>query len=134
MLWDSTVPLSPVHQGITRLSSVVSTSDYTFKYRADKPVVEATKFAYGQRATFGDPAFTANVTYLENSYLTDAVAAAARAKIVTGETFPVSYYNPSNYFPSREAGTSHLATADGTGMAVSLTTTVNLIWGSQVSK
>lgn len=96
-------------------------------------LIEANKFAYGQRATFGDPAFTPNVTELERAYLTEEVAAEARAKIVSGETFPVSYYNPSNYYTTREGGTSHLATADGKGMAVSLTTTVNLIWGSQVS-
>ena len=95
-------------------------------------VVQATKFAYGQRATFGDPAFTTNVTELEKSYLTDAVASAARSKILDNTTFTPAYYDPSGYYPSREAGTSHLATADGSGMAVSLTTTVNLIWGSRV--
>ena len=97
-------------------------------------LIEANKFAYGQRATFGDPAFTPNVTELERAYLTEEVAAEARAKIVSGETFPVGYYNPSNYYTTRENGTSHLATVDGNGMAVSLTTTVNLIWGSQVSE
>lgn len=71
---------------------------------------------------------------LERSYLTEEVAAAARAKIVDNATFPTSYYNPSTYYPSRESGTSHLATADGSGMSVSLTTTVNLIWGSRVSE
>jgi gamma-glutamyltranspeptidase/glutathione hydrolase len=74
------------------------------------------------------------VTELEAAYLTEEVAAEARAKIVSGETFPVSYYNPSNYYTTREGGTSHLAAVDGNGMAVSLTTTVNLIWGSQVSE
>lgn len=98
------------------------------------PVVESTKFAYGQRATLGDPAFTANVSMLESSYLTEDVAAAARARIVTNQTFPVGYYNPTNFYPTRESGTSHLATADGSGMAVSLTTTVNLLWGSRVSE
>jgi len=97
-------------------------------------LVEATKFAYGQRATLGDPAFTSNVTMLENSYLTEEIASLARSKIVQNETFPVGYYNPSNYYPTRESGTSHLATADGTGMSVSLTTTVNLLWGSKVSE
>jgi gamma-glutamyltranspeptidase/glutathione hydrolase len=71
---------------------------------------------------------------LETSYLTEEVASEARARIVTNKTFPVSYYDPSNYYPTRESGTSHLATADGSGMSVSLTTTVNLLWGSQVSE
>lgn len=97
-------------------------------------VIQATKFAYGQRANFGDPAFTANVSTLEKLYLTEPVAAAARAKIVDDATFGVSYYDPSKYTPTRESGTSHIAAVDSTGMSISLTTTVNLIWGSQVSE
>lgn len=68
---------------------------------------------------------------LEASYLTDAVAAAARAKIVDNATYPLAYYEPTSYTP-REGGTSHLAVVDGDGNAVSLTTTVNLIFGSHV--
>jgi gamma-glutamyltranspeptidase/glutathione hydrolase len=97
-------------------------------------VIQATKFAYGQRANFGDPAFTANVSSLEKSYITENVAKAARAKIVDNDTFNVTYYNSQSYVPTAEGGTSHIAAADATGMAVSLTTTVNLIWGSQVSE
>ena len=95
-------------------------------------VIQATKFAYGQRATLGDPDFTPNVTQLEQSYLTETVASAVRSKIASNATFTSDYYNPSNYYPSREGGTSHMATADGNGMAVSLTTTINLPWGSRV--
>ncbi|WOO81105.1 Glutathione hydrolase proenzyme [Vanrija pseudolonga] len=95
-------------------------------------LVEADKLGYGQRATLGDPAFTANVTALEASYLTEPVIKAARARIHANTTFPPPYYNPDNYFPSREGGTSHLAAVDKDGNAVSLTTTVNLIWGSGV--
>ncbi|BEJ16362.1 hypothetical protein CspHIS471_0509670 [Cutaneotrichosporon sp. HIS471] len=102
-------------------------------YLATHFLVEANKFGYGQRATLGDPAFTSNVSTLEASYLTDEVAAAARALIPRNTTYPGTYYNPANYAPaSREGGTSHLAAVDGSGMAISLTTTVNLLWGSQV--
>jgi len=98
-------------------------------------VVEATKFGYGQRTTLGDPAFTANVSTLEAGYLTDEVAQAARERILVGKTNPPSYYDPSLYDSSPpEGGTSHMAVVDGDGMAVSLTTTVNLIWGSHVSE
>lgn len=98
------------------------------------PVLEATEFAYGQRSTLGDPAFTKNVTYLEQAYLSESTVTAIRAKINDTKTYPVSYYDPGQYFPSRESGTSHMAIIDGDGMAVSLTTTVNLIWGSRVSE
>lgn len=97
--------------------------------------MEADKFGYGQRSTLGDPAFTENVTALEASYLTEEVGAAARAKITGDTTYPGTYYNPSNYAPAQqEGGTSHLATVDCNGMAISLTTTVNLLWGSRVSE
>lgn len=97
-------------------------------------VIESTKFAYGQRATLGDPAFTANVSSLEQAYITEEVASLARERISDDQTFESSYYDPSGYFPSQEFGTSYLATVDGNGMAVSLTTTVNLYWGSRVSE
>ncbi|KAF5383428.1 hypothetical protein D9757_006100 [Collybiopsis confluens] len=95
-------------------------------------LVEATRFAYGQRTTFGDPAFTANVTELEGLYLTDAVANEARSKISDNQTFPVPFYNPSNYQVLLDNGTSHMAVIDKDGMAVSLTTTVNNFWGSEL--
>ena len=97
-------------------------------------MVEANKFAYGQRATLGDPAFTANVTALEKSYLTEQVASEARTRISDDTTFATTYYDPSGYIPFEEGGTSHLAVVDGSGMAISLTTTVNLIFGSRVNE
>lgn len=97
------------------------------------PVIEATKFAYGQRATLGDPAFTSNVSSLEQTYITEDIASLARAKISDNQTHPSAYYTPSGYIPTQEFGTSYLATVDGNGMAISLTTTVNLYWGSRVS-
>ncbi|TFK45646.1 gamma-glutamyltranspeptidase [Heliocybe sulcata] len=95
-------------------------------------LIEATKFAYGQRTNFGDPAFTANVSTLEQEFLTEASAEAVRAKISDSQTFNALYYNVDNYLVLNDSGTSHVAAVDHTGMAVSLTTTVNLYWGSQV--
>ncbi|KAF7339741.1 Gamma-glutamyltranspeptidase [Mycena sanguinolenta] len=95
-------------------------------------LIEATQFAYGQRTQYGDPAFTPNVTTLQQYYLTDAAVEDVRSKIVDNQTFPVAYYDPSDYTPLVDHGTSHMAVIDKDGMAVSLTTTVNLYWGSQV--
>ncbi|KAF8213404.1 gamma-glutamyltranspeptidase [Mycena galopus ATCC 62051] len=95
-------------------------------------LIEATQFAYGQRTQYGDPAFTANVTELQQYYLTPAAVEDVRSKILDNQTFPVTYYDPSNYTPLDDHGTSHMAVIDQEGMAVSLTTTVNLYWGSQV--
>ncbi|ORY39482.1 gamma-glutamyltranspeptidase [Leucosporidium creatinivorum] len=95
-------------------------------------LLEATQFAYGQRTQYGDPAFTKNVTDLQQYYLTDSVVEELRAKIIDNTTFPVGYYDPSNYTATRESGTSHMAVIDSNGQAVSLTTTVNTYWGSTV--
>lgn len=79
-----------------------------------------------------DPKFGNNTQEIERSFLTDAVVQAARDKIVANQTFGTDYYSPSGYIPGRESGTSHLAVVDGSGMAISLTTTVNTLWGSRV--
>jgi gamma-glutamyltranspeptidase/glutathione hydrolase len=96
-------------------------------------VIEANKYAYGQRATFGDPAFTPNVTELERLYLTEPVVTAARARINDTTTYGTAFYTPTGYVPGPEAGTSHLAVVDGKGMAVSCTSTVNTFFGARIS-
>ncbi|KZP19744.1 gamma-glutamyltranspeptidase [Athelia psychrophila] len=95
-------------------------------------LIEATQFAYGQRTQYGDPAFTSNVTALQQYYLEPSVASEVRSKISDNTTYPVPYYDPQNYSILLDHGTSHMAVIDESGMAVSLTTTVNLYWGSQV--
>jgi gamma-glutamyltranspeptidase/glutathione hydrolase len=77
----------------------------------------------------GDPAFTRNVTDLQSFYLTDAAVADVRSKIKDNQTFPVAYYDPANYTPLDDHGTSHMAAIDQEGMAVSLTTTVSFFSG-----
>ncbi|THU77285.1 gamma-glutamyltranspeptidase [Dendrothele bispora CBS 962.96] len=95
-------------------------------------LIQATKFGYGQRTNYGDPAFTTNVTELEKFYLEESTVEQIRALISDNTTHTAAFYDPSNYTILTDHGTSHVATMDSDGMAVSLTTTVNLIWGSQV--
>jgi len=59
------------------------------------------------------------------------VASEVRAKI-TDESHNVSYYNPALLESLETPGTSQIVAADISGMAISLTTTVNLLFGSQV--
>lgn len=51
-------------------------------------LIEATKFAYGQRATYGDPAFVSNVTMLQREYLTEPVVEKIRSLISDNTTYP----------------------------------------------
>ena len=94
-------------------------------------LIQATRFGYGQRTNFGDPAYTANVSTLEAEFLQPSTAQAIRGRI-DNVTHPAIYYNEANYLVLNDGGTSHIAVVDQEGNAVSLTTTVNLYWGSRV--
>ncbi|KAJ3714928.1 gamma-glutamyltranspeptidase [Lentinula guzmanii] len=105
---------------------VVTHSDSSINLTTHR-LVEATRFAYGQRTEYGDPAFNPDVTKLEAYFLTEAVVNETRSKILDNQTFPVTYYNPENYQVVNDNGTSHMAVIDKDGMAVS-----NNFWGSQL--
>jgi gamma-glutamyltranspeptidase/glutathione hydrolase len=93
---------------------------------------EAIRFAYGERSNLGDPSFQSNLTQYEAEMLSAQTAAEVRSKISDLHTQNVSAYDPSGLESLETPGTSHIVTADASGMAVSLTTTVNLLFGSQL--
>ncbi|KAG9082143.1 hypothetical protein FRC06_005201, partial [Ceratobasidium sp. 370] len=82
--------------------------------------------------SLGDPSFVSNVTALEAFYLKKKTSKELAGKITLDTTHTAAYYNPGNYTAQRESGTSHLVTADSSGMVVSLTSTVNYYFGSQL--
>ncbi|KAF4993307.1 hypothetical protein FGRMN_6574 [Fusarium graminum] len=92
--------------------------------------IEAMKFAYGARLRLGDPDFVQGVPELEHEMLNLTTAEKIRKKIDPWTTQELEKYDPDGIYSSDGHGTSHVVTADGDGMAVSLTTTVNLIFGS----
>jgi gamma-glutamyltranspeptidase/glutathione hydrolase len=59
-------------------------------------------------------------------------AANIRHKISDHHTKNTSEYNPKGLYTPETHGTSHVVTADKSGMSISLTTTINLLFGSQV--
>ncbi|KAK1046521.1 hypothetical protein LTR33_015077 [Friedmanniomyces endolithicus] len=93
---------------------------------------EAIRFAYGQRTELGDPFFVEGMTAYQADKLSETTAAAVRAKISPLHTLNVSAYDPSGFESLETPGTSAVVTTDVTGMAISLTTTVNLLFGSQI--
>ncbi|KAI0845730.1 gamma-glutamyltranspeptidase [Daldinia vernicosa] len=93
---------------------------------------EAIKFAYGQRSELGDPSFVEGLDEYQESMISDATAAEVRSKISDFKTQNVSYYDPAGLESLDTPGTSHIVTADKSGLAISLTTTINLIFGSRV--
>lgn len=93
---------------------------------------EAMRFAYGARTDFGDPLFVANISQFEEELLLPETGADVRAKISDVQSFNVSYYDPSGIESLETPGTSAIMTADASGLAISLTTTVNLLFGSNL--
>lgn len=93
---------------------------------------EALRFAYGQRSEIGDPAFVEGMDEYEADMLNETTAAAVRAKISPLHTLNVSAYDPSGFESLETPGTSAVVTSHVNGMAVSLTTTINLLFGSRI--
>lgn len=94
--------------------------------------VEAMKFAYGARLQFGDPAFVKNASELETFLLRDDTAQDIRGRILDDRTQPVEAYDPLSLYMPESHGTSHVVAADASGLTVSSTTTINLLFGAQI--
>lgn len=95
-------------------------------------VVEALKFAYGQRTILGDPEFIGDAAALETQFLTASTASKIRSQISIDKTQDPSVYDPTHSDPLNDHGTSHLVAADSDGLVISLTSTVNTYWGSRI--
>lgn len=95
-------------------------------------LIEVFKFGFASRTRLGDPAFL-NLTSL---YEISKIPTLARAhhvlsKLNDSTTHPLEYYEPLFDIES-DHGTMHLSVVDEDGMAIGITSTVNLIFGSQV--
>lgn len=95
-------------------------------------IVEAMKFAYGARADLGDPDFIAGIEELQTQMLSEEKAQEIRGKIFDNQTQPVESYDPHLIYTVDSPGTSHIVTMDSSGMTISSTTTINLLFGSKV--
>ncbi|KAI9775057.1 MAG: hypothetical protein M1835_005947 [Candelina submexicana] len=93
---------------------------------------EAIRFAYGERSDLGDPSFVANLSQYEARMLSPTTGAEIRGRISDSHTLNVSAYDPTGLESLETPGTSHIVAADASGMAITLTTTVNLLFGSHL--
>ncbi|PFH60476.1 hypothetical protein XA68_10910 [Ophiocordyceps unilateralis] len=95
--------------------------------------VEAMRFGYGARARLADPDFIPGVKALEERLLDERYVRQVRRHIDDNRTLPVRDYDPTiHQYAPESHGTSHVVTADAAGMAVSLTTTINLMFGAHL--
>ncbi|EAW19497.1 gamma-glutamyltransferase [Aspergillus fischeri NRRL 181] len=93
---------------------------------------EAMRFGYGERTNLGDPLFVAGLDEYEENMLKQSTIDEIRRKISDYRTQNVSAYNPQGIESLNDSGTSHVVAADHTGLAISLVTTINTLFGSQV--
>ncbi|XP_074601598.1 scoloptoxin SSD14-like isoform X2 [Brevipalpus obovatus] len=100
--------------------------------------VEIFKHAFASRAHLEDP-FSENsensekVKRLIERLTSDDYAQYIASKVIDSKTFSPSYYEESSKsYINEDHGTSHLSVVDQNGNAVSVTSTINLYWGSEV--
>jgi gamma-glutamyltranspeptidase/glutathione hydrolase len=93
---------------------------------------EAIRFGYGQRTNLGDPVFVKGLDEYEHDMLEDSTVRKIRKKISDLRTQNVSVYDPDGFESLDTPGTSHMVTADHSGLAITLTSTVNLLFGSRL--
>ena len=114
-----------------RSSASSSTKERDSSLNAHR-LAEAMRFSYGQRTLLGDPSFLPNISLLETHLLSSEHGSSTRAHILDTRTQNISAYDPSGLEVKNSHGTSHISAGDSSGLAISLTTTVNLYFGSKV--
>ncbi|KAI9810513.1 MAG: hypothetical protein M1826_003533 [Phylliscum demangeonii] len=93
---------------------------------------EAIRFAYGERTSLGDPSFVPNVTLFQREMLAPRTGAEIRSRISDTTTLDVAAYDPAGLQSLETPGTSSILAIDDQGLTISLTTTINLYFGSLV--
>ncbi|KAJ6018427.1 hypothetical protein N7499_002848 [Penicillium canescens] len=93
---------------------------------------EAMRFGYGERSKLGDPLFVDGMAEYEMEMLDQSTIDDIRSRISDIRTQNVSAYDPAGIESLDTPGTSHIAAADHTGLAISVITTINLLFGSHV--
>ncbi|RDL37992.1 Uncharacterized protein BP5553_05425 [Venustampulla echinocandica] len=93
---------------------------------------EAMRFSYAARAELGDPDFFSYMDSFEEQMLKPKTASSIRKRISDSRTHNVSYYSPTGYTVPENHGTSHIVASDESGLSITLTSTINLLFGSQL--
>jgi len=93
-------------------------------------LVEALKFGFAGRTRIADPAFMKGTTEISR-LLTKEFGQLIAANVTDDTTHPPEYYHPV-YDVKEDHGTTHTSVVDSDDLVVGLTSSVNLVFGSQV--
>ncbi|CAM1154145.1 Uncharacterised protein r2_g4234 [Pycnogonum litorale] len=92
-------------------------------------MLEAAKFAFAKRSMLGDEDYV-NVSKIVSQLLSRTFADETRRKIDDDKTHEYQYYD-NKYMSTDDHGTAHISVVDSYGNAVSLTSTIDLYFGSK---
>lgn len=108
-----------------------STSDPNPPLTAHR-LTESLKFAYASRPLLGDPSFLPSTppSTLESHLLSPRHGALTHALINDTTVLPPTAYAPHLFSAPVNPGTSHLVATDASGLTLSSTTTINLLFGA----
>jgi len=96
-------------------------------------IVEAFKFAYGQRSSLGDPKdedLAEDINKIVKNITSDNWARSISALIDDDKTNPDIEFYGAKFTNNQDKGTAHLSVVDEDGNAVSATSTINQEFGS----
>ncbi|KFK29480.1 hypothetical protein AALP_AA7G139500 [Arabis alpina] len=93
-------------------------------------LIEAMKHMFAARMDLGDPEFV-DITNAMNQMLSKTHAEEIQKRIFDNTTFPPEYYM-NRWSQLRDQGTSHFCIVDADRNTVSMTTTVNFVFGAGV--
>ncbi|XP_049817564.1 glutathione hydrolase 1 proenzyme-like isoform X2 [Aethina tumida] len=94
-------------------------------------IIEAFKYAYAKRTELGDMSFV-NVTELIHNLTSTEYADSIRMKIKDNFTSDDPKYYGAIYYQKEDHGTSHMSVIAPNGDAVSVTSSVNIYYGSGI--
>lgn len=96
-------------------------------------IIETFKFAFSNKAELGDAAFSTRVEELQRNLTTLEYAEHFRSKIDDAKTHELPFYISGNVSTLPEDhGTAHIAILAPNGDAISVTSTINNIFGSMI--
>lgn len=137
-LFSTSAPSSgSVALSILKLVENYDLSDASLRPLNTHRLDEAMRWSYAARGQLGDPDFFPFMAAYEDEMLTPSTIASIRKRIRDSHTHdPTTYHLPNQnntiYYQPTNHGTSHIVASDSSGLSITLTSTVNLLFGSHL--